>query len=234
MHKLLLGKRYQDMRTGDRGELVSRGDHWCKLRDKSGKKWTVPTDQLVPAKRAARKPVDGWIQTFTNLQVFPLEPDPAGIVIEDVAASLSKTARFNGHTQGNLAYSVAQHSVVVSRLCPTKPLAGLLHDAAEAYLGDIAKPVKMEIDRLTGGLLTQIEDRILRAVSEAFLVPYGDLICPEVKGADKVALATEKRDLMGEEPWPWHPLPEPAEFELCPWGPKLAREMFLDRFRELT
>lgn len=229
---LLLGKQYKDQRTGRQGELIQRGQQFCALRDGDGK-WTVPTEKLGGVS-GRRTPVDGWIQTITNRQVFPLDPLPSVIVIEDVAAALSKIARFNGHTQGDLGYSVAQHSVVVSRLCPTKPLAGLLHDAAEAYLGDIAKPVKSELDRLAHGELTRIENGILRAVAESFLVPYEDLVCEEVKRADRIALATEKRDLMGPEPWPWHPLPEPAEFDLCPWEPKLARDMFLDRFKELT
>lgn len=243
INRPIIGRKYRDARSGRLGELVSSGPKVSRLRDASGT-WQVPSESLAGAQRIGRTeleepadgraPVDGWIQTHTGRMAFPLEPTPAVIVIEDVAAALSKICRFNGHCLGQYAYSVAQHSVLVSRLCLTKPLAGLLHDAAEAYLGDIAKPVKVELDRISKGALSQIEERLLVAIGEAFLVPFEDLVCEEVRYADRVMLATEKRWLMTAEPWPWHPMAEPCELIVEPWPPAVARRCFLDRFKELT
>ena len=174
-----------------------------------------------------RQPIHGWIQTAGCFQFFPVNPDPLKICVDDVAEALSKICRFGGHCRG--FYSVAQHSVLVSYLCPTKPLAGLLHDAAEAYVGDIPSPLK---PLLVG--FQEIEDRVAACVAEAFSVPLDDLHCPEVKRADLVALATEKRDLMGPEPWPWHPLPEPTDLHIEPMLPQDAYALFKARFWVLT
>ena len=82
-----------------------------------------------------------WIQTYTGKRFWPLSPEKGEICIEDVAWALSNMPRFTGHT--SRFYSVAEHSIMVARLCPPRlKLAGLLHDASEAYLCDIASPVK--------------------------------------------------------------------------------------------
>ena len=79
--------------------------------------------------------------TYTGKEFYPLDPNPADIDIKDIAHALSNCCRFAGHIKS--FYSVAQHSVIVSELCePENALAGLLHDASEAYLSDIARPVK--------------------------------------------------------------------------------------------
>ena len=77
-----------------------------------------------------------WLQTYTGIQFWPLDPRPEEIDIQDIAHALSLLCRFNGHCQR--FYSVAEHSVHVSTiLAPEFGLWGLLHDAAEAYLSDI-------------------------------------------------------------------------------------------------
>jgi len=84
------------------------------------------------------------IRTFTGKYINPLNPDPEMICIEDIAHALSMQCRFGGHT--SRFYSVAEHSIEVANALPNKlKLAGLLHDAAEAYLLDIPKPVKAQI-----------------------------------------------------------------------------------------
>jgi len=88
--------------------------------------------------------MNAWIQTISGRK-FPLaEPDPNQIDIEDIAHALSMLCRFNGHcTQ---FYSVAEHSMHVSHeISNDLALAGLLHDAAEAYLGDVPSPLKKEL-----------------------------------------------------------------------------------------
>src|SRR4051812_2148358 len=80
------------------------------------------------------------ILTYTGKHVNPFDLKPDDICIEDIAHALALCNRFAGHTKRPM--SVAQHSVYVSRLCPNYRLAGLLHDASEAYLGDVTKWVK--------------------------------------------------------------------------------------------
>ena len=82
-----------------------------------------------------------WIITASGKRFYLRRPTPADIDAGDVAHALAHICRFNGHTRE--FYSVAQHSILVSRLLPDElKLAGLLHDAAEAYCGDMVKPLK--------------------------------------------------------------------------------------------
>src|SRR5438552_3035736 len=85
-----------------------------------------------------------WIQTFTGKKFFPLEPNADDICIEDIAHSLSMQCRFNGHSKQ--FYSVAQHSVLIASWWfgdyPKLAKYALLHDASEAYLSDIPRPLK--------------------------------------------------------------------------------------------
>lgn len=88
--------------------------------------------------------------TATGREIDPADPCLADICIEDIAYGLAKEERFDGNTI--VPYSVAQHSVHVANLIaagwkncePSRGLvaAGLLHDAAEAYLGDVVTPLK--------------------------------------------------------------------------------------------
>ena len=88
----------------------------------------------------------GWLQTHSGLKVYPLAMKLEDINISDIAWALSNICRFNGHC--TTFYSVASHSIIVARIIynatTDKHLAlwGLLHDASEAYLGDIVRPLK--------------------------------------------------------------------------------------------
>jgi len=83
----------------------------------------------------------GYIKTYSGFDLFPEHPDPKSICIEDIANALSKICRWGGHISE--FYSVAQHSILVSRLCEDEnALVGLLHDASEAYYGDMVRPLK--------------------------------------------------------------------------------------------
>ena len=173
-----------------------------------------------------------YFRTYTGRHVHPLDPQPEEISIFDVAHSLSQICRFLGHTEG--FYSVAQHSVLVSRHVPNEDaLWGLLHDASEAYLCDLPAPIKhdpqMSIYRIA-------EDRLMLAVCERYgLRPE----MPEsVKLADKVLLATEFRDVTTLDDPEWVRMnigAEPlATYHIASWAPAYAESMFLNRFEELT
>jgi hypothetical protein len=175
-----------------------------------------------------------WVPTRSGGKVCLAEPQPAMIEIEDIACALSRLPRFNGHTTE--PYSVAQHSVLVSiylrHEAPPIPLAALLHDGHEAYFGDITTPVK---DLLASQFLQAKTSRMDGAIAERFGIDVGLLHCQTVKDADRVLLATEKRDLMPLHATIWHCPSEPwSGMKIVPWSTEESEQRFLERFRELT
>jgi hypothetical protein len=170
-----------------------------------------------------------WIQTFTGRKVFPLDLKPEDIDELDIAHSLARLCRFNGHCRE--FYSVAQHSIhVASMLTPEFFLAGLLHDASEAYLGDLSRPLKVLPEF---AFYRAAEERAMAAIARrfGFELPLPWL----VQQADLVMLATEKATLMGPEPDDWGPLPppEPDVILFC-WGVEEAEDLFLRALRNGT
>jgi len=168
---------------------------------------------------------EGWIQTHGGRQFWPLAPRADDIDIGDIAHSLSLLCRFNGHCRE--FYSVAEHSLRVSRLCaPEQALWGLLHDAAEAYFGDIPRPVKAQFPAVA-----DMEERLLRAVAERFALPWPPPAA--VREADERLLATEARDLMGAPPADWRLVAAPLAERIVPLAPRAAEAAFLARFHDL-
>lgn len=175
----------------------------------------------------------GEIELGNGVRFDLFNPDPQLIDIEVVAHSLANLCRFTGHVRR--FYSVAQHCVIVSENVDPifdRRLAaqGLLHDAAEAFIGDFSRPLKVALNEATGNLISNIEDRILEAIGVRFGVPLP--ADASVKIADNIALATEKRDFMpiGE---PWAGLPEPLGDKIIAWDPSYAEARYLDRAVEL-
>jgi len=174
--------------------------------------------------------MNAWIQTISGRK-FPLaEPDPNQIDIEDIAHALSMLCRFNGHcTQ---FYSVAEHSVHVSHeINDDLALAGLLHDAAEAYLGDVPSPLKKELSQFK-----TFEHRMEMAIGTRFNIDPELLSCAELKRADLQLLVDEKQALMitPTEPWPNNAPPTKDPSRIQCWNNEEAKQQFLARYKELT
>ena len=167
-----------------------------------------------------------WIQTFSGRQFWPLAPRIDDIDIRDIAHALSMLCRFNGHS--HTFYSVAEHSIHVSSLVSQEhKLWGLLHDAAEAYLSDIPRPIKGEVAQFR-----LIEDELLTVISESFDLNFP--VPSEVIGADALMLSTEKKLLMGEQPASWGILPTPTDaISIQCLSPHEAESNFLNLFEEL-
>jgi hypothetical protein len=164
-----------------------------------------------------------WMQTASGQKYFPMDPRAEEVKIEDIAAALSKVCRFGGHC--NKFYSVAEHSVYVSMFVPKEwALQGLLHDATEAYLADIVRPVK---GYLTG--YKEIEDRNWRVIAEKFGVPYD--LHSSVKEADNNVLLTEQKYLMAESPGDWCVPGKALPFKPVALSPDEAYTSFMTAFK---
>lgn len=190
-------------------------------------------------------------------------PDPALLKpIGAVAHSLAQINRFCGHA--HRPYSVAEHSLLVSDLLmdtygPLAALAGLMHDAHEALIGDCTSPVKAEMRRLASARSFEAShlphgraysdfDRVEACAQAAIRATFGlitisHLFEQEVHAADMVALATERRDLMPEHPEAWECLhgvsPSPRTFtdlmdrSRCSFSWTDWRDAFIERYQEL-
>ncbi len=137
-----------------------------------------------------------WIETYTGKALDLVHPDPALIDLYDIAQGLSQACRYTGQCRWH--YSVAQHSLGVYRIVRATDsrlgLTALLHDAAEAYLGDWSSPLKAYFRQHAPAALA-MERGLEAAIGEKFGV---DLVSrnPVIKAADRIMLATERRDLM--------------------------------------
>ena len=172
-----------------------------------------------------------WMQTFTGRQFWPIDPRPDEISIVDIAHALANQCRYAGHCKA--FYSVAQHSVIVSHACDfDDALWGLLHDAAEAYLVDLPRPIKRFSE--LGAHYRDVEAALMRVICERFKLSLPEPV--SVKKADNVVLVTEMRDLMAQPPEKWKESwsNEPLKTKIYPLSPEVAKREFLDRFEELT
>jgi hypothetical protein len=269
---------------------------------------------LVTAAAATETRKGDWIQVGRSRKFYPFDPRPEEVFIEDVSLSLSRIARYTGHTRADEdALSVAQHSVLVSvhveeqlgqmrcsrsvisgacsqrspthlveppsasrtlwsdsalveaqrhpvmlvcetcaagfsvrdavlsfltvrRLTPALRrellLWALLHDAAEAYISDLPRPIK-HMPELAA--YRAAEKRIQAAICQRFGLPVEEP--PIVKAADTILLTTEARDLMAPLHPEWTHKPENGfairTEEIFPVGWRAARHMFMKRFTDL-
>lgn len=194
--------------------------------------------------------IGNWMQTVSGGRFYPLDPREDEIHIEDIAHALSFVCRFGGHVRE--FYSVAEHCVRVSRAIAAvdgtvhDQLAGLLHDAAEAFIGDMVWPLKQAPD-VEG--YRRVEAIVEGAIARKYRV---DFHIPIVKRFDLVLLSTEKRDIVTTGPGrargasleaeaardrldeAWH-CDEfaPLRHVIRPWSPAFARDEFRRTFDAL-
>jgi hypothetical protein len=179
-----------------------------------------------------------WIQTYSGRRFYLDEPRAEDVDIIDIAVALSRIARFGGHTY--VFYSVAQHSVLASQhvLIPGEvysddcaywaTLSALLHDATEAYCGDLTRPLKIVV----GKAYSNVEAAVYRAIATRFNLP--ESLPSSVKLVDNRLLMTERRELMRVTKDIWSIDAEPFPFVINAVGPDEALEMFLKRYEQIT
>lgn len=174
----------------------------------------------------SRSTRDGnFVETFTGGRFYPFDPSPDEVRLEDIAGGLAHTCRFGGHCRH--FYSVALHSLHVgselSNHGPRMELYGLLHDAGEAYLGDIPRPIKAEFDGIE-----RAESRVLAAVWDALEIPPPtDEEWRMVMEADDRLLAYEAEQILADGSWASDP-PDLA-YDLRSGSTSAVRERFASR-----
>lgn len=175
-----------------------------------------------------------FMQVWTGGIYWPLDPRAEEVYIEDIAHSLAMQCRYGGHCSPY--YSVAEHSVHVSRLVPPHmALLGLLHDATEAYLSDVIRPLKRHLTNYK-----EIEQLNWLAIAERFGLPAAGIEWPEIHKADAAMLHAEGlallKPLMGisRDVWLMGCTEPPAQVQLDCWGWRQARREFMDRYEALT
>ncbi|MEO6015241.1 MAG: HD family hydrolase [Devosia sp.] len=185
-----------------------------------------------------------WQRMLSGRRLDILDPSPVDVELTDIAHGLARVARWNGQTQGDYPFSVAQHSVLVLEIFSamnadagaTARLYALLHDAPEYVMGDIISPFKAAM----GGNYKEVENRLLGAVHLHFALKVTAPVAVQrqIKRADKEAAyheavhlagfeVTEARKFFGE--------PALAAFELDrfeqlirPWPTREAHDRFVD------
>ena len=171
------------------------------------------------------------IFTYSGVFIRPLDPNPADIHIEDIAHALSNQCRWTGHV--SRFYSVAEHCLNVSALVSEElRLNALLHDASEAYLADLARPIKKAAG--LGEIYLEVEANLQSAIAVRFGISDDPLAHAEIKLADERMLWAEAKVLLsvlGEQ------MPDPGEQALAlvggehPAHPVHVERRFLQAFR---
>lgn len=163
-------------------------------------------------------PKDWFLVTYTGLKFHPFDPSADEFDILDIAHALANACRYAGHVKRH--YSVAQHSVYVSVLCPERiALEGLLHDAAEAYCCDIPRPIKRGLPDYVA-----LEHAIEKVVREKF----GLVVDPFVKTVDLIVFSCEARDLFLTTSLDWdRPMKADPRITIEPTNPVQAEAEFL-------
>jgi hypothetical protein len=170
--------------------------------------------------------MDTYITTYTGRKFWPLNPRAEDVNLIDICHALSNMCRFTGHVIE--FYSVAEHSCRVHDILPPEHrLAGLLHDAPEYVLSDLAKPTKSQPEMTE---FCDAEDRLMDIIAQkyGFEFPFHE----SIKEADSILFYTERRDLMPLSDMTlngYKPLPA----RITPWRPVEAKYAMMDRLKKL-
>jgi uncharacterized protein len=188
-----------------------------------------------------------WQRMLSGRRLDLLNPSPLDIEIEDIAHGLARVARWNGQTEGQHIFSVAQHSLLVEAISGelqpgisnAERLAVLLHDAAEYVLGDLISPFKAVI----GEGYKAVEARLTSAIYLRFglAAEPTSALRRLIKRSDRLAAFHEATRLAGFErkeamKFFGRPDPVPAGLEehLAPWSIDTAQARYLERFQHLV
>lgn len=180
-----------------------------------------------------------WMQTFSGLAFYPLGPSVDDVVAMDIGHSLAMQCRYNGHVQR--FYSVAEHCVLMSDWILEEltgiadderrhlALWALLHDAAEAYVGDMVRPLKLHMPDFC-----KVDDAVTAIISRRFGA-RGETVPPEVKSVDTRILLDERAALLSVPPGDWA-LGDirPLGVAIRGWAPSVAKWEYLSRLEALT
>lgn len=188
-------------------------------------KAVIPAHRVLSGEIRPSGRKGAWMLTSTGRVYWPMDPRSEDVNIEDIAHALSMQCRYGGHS-GEF-YSVAEHSVYVSQWVPQKyALVALLHDATEAYVADVPRPLKPFLANYA-----HIEQNNWQAIAQAFEL---SVIVPEcVHDIDTRICLTEMRRLMPTSPLPLGIEGEAPEQYIYCYSPAMAKQKFLERFDEL-
>lgn len=182
-----------------------------------------------------------WFSTASGVHFYPLDPRPEDFRLYDIANSLSKLPRFLGHLR--CFYSVAQHSVLVSELCPEHPVTGLLHESPESVICDMPSPLKYQpemrayrdiekpLEKCAFARYLPLREWYHYSAGRAFEMPA------DVREMDRRMLVTEAIQLHphGIEGWSGeYQMTEPVPIRIRPWGWRKARRRFVQRYEKLA
>lgn len=175
-----------------------------------------------------------WIATYTGVQFYLTDPHPDDVRIKDIAHALSMACRFGGHTSE--FYSVAQHSVHCSELAEEMfpndrmlQLHALLHDASEAYIGDVVRPLKVTLPGYK-----ELEEYTMQVIYAGLLIPpISGADAEQVKNFDDTLLMTERRDFISHKKHDWTIAAEPWHEKLGSMSPTAAEYQFNSRYQFL-
>ena len=197
-------------------------------------------------KPSSTNTVRAWQRMLSGRRLDLLDPSPLDIEIEDIAHGLAFVARWNGQTEGEFAYSVAEHSILVEELYsltvakpePRWQLAALLHDAPEYVIGDMISPVKAAV----GPGYKAMDDRLARAVHIRFGLPseIPSNVKKAIKKVDRLSAWFEATQIAGfavEEADKFFGSPPDNSFlyqKISPRPPMEVKSAFLARFEELS
>ncbi len=161
-----------------------------------------------------------WLLTASGIKFPLIDPKPEHVLLHDIAYALGNLCRFTGHTKR--LYTVAEHCVLVALILREQghdsdtQLLGLLHDSAEAYVGDLSHPLKKAMQSVEPGIYSfdgtsafrKVERGVVNAILTRFMLhtPEGDEFGGVVKQADYIAGITEARDLVGDVMWTEMPI----------------------------